>query len=250
MNKVISYLRRSVVPVLGIAAAAVLFTACLKDKNDNNVDVPAAGLMAFNLAPDQQSVVIALSGNWLTQQPLGFTNFTGTYRNIYTGNREVASYDYPANEALAAVNQNFEDSSYYSVFVVGYDDNYRNVVTQDNFDDLSASSGKAYVRYINAVADSVNASAVTIANGGTNVVNDNAAFAHVSNFTAVDPGEISVAIKQGSAIDASRNITVEAKKVYTILLVGVPGATDDDKKVQIRFIENGTLTDEEGTNGE
>lgn len=246
MNKVISYLRRSLVPVLGLVTTAVLFTACLKD-NDEHVDIPAAGLMAFNLAPDQESVVIALSGNWLTQQPLGFGSYTGTYRNIYTGNREVASYDYPANEPLAAINQDFKDSTWYSAFVIGYDGNYRNVVVTDNFDSLSASSGKAYVRYINAVADSVNASAVTIAKGGSNVVNDNAAFGHVSEFTAVDPGEISIAIKQGSAIDASRSITVEEKQVYTILLIGVPGETSDQKKVQIKFINNGTLTDEDGS---
>jgi hypothetical protein len=241
MNKVISYLRRSMVPVLGLVTTAVLFTACLKD-NDDQPNIPAAGLMAFNLAPDQESVVIALSGNWLTQQPLGFSNYTGTYRNVYTGNRELASFDYPDNEPLAAVNQEFKDSTYYSAFVIGYGDNYRNVIVTDNFDSLSATSGKAYVRYINAVADSVNASAVTIGN----VVNDNASFGHISEFTAVDPGDITIAIKQGSAIDASRNIAVEAKKVYTILLIGVPGDTSEGKKVQIKFINNGTLTDEDG----
>lgn len=246
MNKVISYLRRGVLPVVGILTAAVLFTACLKDNDNDIADIPAAGLMAFNLAPDQESVVIALSGNLLTQQPLGFSNYTGTYRNIYTGNREVSSYDYPANDPLASISQQFDSGKYYSAFVVGYDDNYRNIVTTDNFDSLSASSGKAYVRYIYAVADSVNNSAVTIAKGGSNLVNDNAAFGHISEFTAVDPGEISVAVKQGSAIDASRNITVEAKKVYTILLIGVPGDSTEAKKPQIRFVLNGALTDENG----
>jgi hypothetical protein len=67
MNKVFSYLRRSMVPVLMVATAGLLFTACLKDKDNNTADVPAAGLMAFNLAPDQQSVVITLSNNTLTQ---------------------------------------------------------------------------------------------------------------------------------------------------------------------------------------
>jgi hypothetical protein len=247
MNKVISILRRSLVPVLGLVTIAVLFTACLKDKDNNNADIPASGLMAFNLAPDQESVAIALSGNWLTPQPLGFSNFTGVYRNIYTGNREVATYDYPATEPLAASNQNFEDGKYYSLFVIGYADHYRNVIATDNFDSLSATAGKAYVRYINAIADSVNASAVTVAKGGSNVISENAAFGQVSEFTAVDPGEISVAVKQGSAIDASRSITVEEKKVYTILLQGVPGETGDAKKVQIKFVNNGTLTDETGS---
>lgn len=246
MNKVILYLRRSLVPVVGVMTAAVLFTACLKDKN-NDVNVPASGLMSFNLSPDQQSVVIAIGGNWLTQSPLNFTSYTGVYQNIYTGNREVTSYDYPANDPLAVTSKTFEDGKYYSAFVIGYDDNYRNVVVADNFDSLNASSGKAYVRYINAVADSVNASAVTIAKNGSNVVNDNAVFGQVSDFTAIDPGEISIAVRQGSAIDATRNITVEAKKVYTILLVGLPGATDEGKKVQVKFISNGTLTDENGS---
>jgi hypothetical protein len=246
MNKVISYLRRSLVPVLGLMTVAVLFTACLKDKDNDNVDIPAAGLMAFNLAPDQESVVIALDGNVLTQQPLGFSNYTGTYYNIYTGNRAVKSYDYPANDPIASASHDFDTSKYYSAFVVGYGDNYRNIVAEDNFDALSATSGKAYVRYIYAVADSVNPSAVTIAKGGSNVVNDNAAFGDLSEFTAVDPGEISVAVKQGSAIDVSRNITVEEKKVYTILLIGVPGETSEAKKPQIRFVLNGALTDEDG----
>lgn len=246
MNKLLSFVRRRLVPVMGVIAVAVLFTACLKDK-DNPTDIPAAGLMAFNLAPDQESVVIALSGNWLTNQPMGFTSFTGNYRNIYTGTREVVSYDYPSNDALAVASGDFEDGKYYSVFVIGSGDNYRNVVATDNFDSLNATSGKAYVRYINAVTDSVNSPLVTIAQSGSNVVSENAAFGNVSEFTAVNPGEISIAIKQGSAIDATRNITVAEKKVYTVLLLGVPGETSESKKVQIRFVENGTLTDEAGS---
>lgn len=247
MSRIIMYLRRSLVPVLGLVATSVLFTACLKDKDDDYHNIPAAGLMAVNLAPDQESVVITLSGNILTQQPLGFANYTGVYHNVYTGNREVAFYDYPSNEPLASINHEFKDSTYYSLFVIGYDDNYRNVIVTDQFDSLSATSGKAYVRYINAIADSVNAASVTVAKGGSNVVNDNAEFGKVSDFTAVDPGEISIAVKQGSAVDVNRTITVEEKKVYTIFLQGVPGETGESKKVQIRYITNGTLTDEDGS---
>lgn len=242
MSKVLLCLRKSVVPLMAIVAAGVLFTSCLKHNNDD--DIPAAGLMAFNLAPDQQSVVVALSGNSLTYSPLAYTNYTGTYQRIYVGNRTVQSFDYPNNTPLASTSQDFEQDKYYSVFVVGNNNSYRNVVSFDNFDSLSASSGKAYVRYINAITDSVNTPTVTIAAGGTNVVNENAAYASVSEFTAVNPGDIAVAAKNGSVFDASRTITVEAKKAYSILLTGVPGATDDAKKVQIKFVLNGTLTDE------
>jgi predicted alpha/beta hydrolase family esterase len=82
---------------------------------------------------------------------------------------------------------------------------------------------------------------VTITSGGTPASN-NAAFASVSEFTAVNPGDVTIAVSEGS-INASRTITVEQKKVYTVLLVS--GASTADP-AQIKFISNGTLDDEAG----
>lgn len=243
MYKVLMNVRRTVVPMLMVALAGVLFTACLKDKDNGNNDIPAAGLMAFNLAPDQQSVVITLSGNTLTQSPLAYTNYTGGYLPIYIGNRPVKAYDYPDNTPLASTDFNFEQDKYYSVFVVGNDDHYRNVVAADNLDSLDAN-GSAYIRYINAITDSVNASTVTIAAGGNNVVNEPAQFAAVSEFKPLSAGEVSIAVKNNNGVDASRSITVEQNKVYTVLLTGVPGAADETNKVQIKYITNGTITNE------
>ena len=245
MNKVFSYLRRSIVPVLAVTIAGMLFSACLKDKDNNNANVPAAGLMSFNLAPDQQSVTITLSNNTLTRSPLAYTNFSGVYQPIYVGNRQIAAFDYPETTPLASTSFNFEQDKYYSLFVVGINNNYRTIVAHDNIDSLSATNGKAYIRYINAITDSVNTSNVTIAAGGANVVNDNAAYASISQFTPVNPGDVNIAVKNSNGVDANRTITVEQSKVYTILLAGVPGATDDSKKVQIKFILNGALTDDQ-----
>lgn len=244
MKKVTLSFRRSVFAGLAIMAAAVLFTACSKNKNDD-VDIPAAGLMAVNLSPDQQSVVVTLSGNLLTRAPLSYTSFTGGYQNIYIGERAVQSFDYPSSKPLASQNYTFANDKYYSVFVIGANNSYRNVVTVDNVDSLSSTSGNAYIRYVNGVTDSVNTPVVTIAKGGTNVISETAAYAGVSDFKEVAPGELTITAKNGAAIDASRTITVEQGKVYTVLVSGVPGATDDTK-VQIRFIQNGTLTDESG----
>jgi hypothetical protein len=241
MNKVLLYLRRSMIPVVAVVSSGVLFSACLKDKDYNNPDIPAAGLTSFNLAPDQSGLVIRLSGNSLTQSPLTYTGYT--YNNLYVGNRNIESFSYNSNSQLTSTNYNFEQDKYYSLFVIGNNGAYRNVVSVDNFDSLSASSGKAYVRYVNAITDSVNTPTVTIAASGSNVVNENAAYGGVGAFTAVTAGSITVAVKNNNGVDANRNITVEQKKAYTILLVGVPGATDENKKVQIRYISSGTLTD-------
>ena len=127
------------------------------------------------------------------------------------------------------------------MFVIGANGHYQNLVTDDNFDSLAAKSGKAFVRYINAIADS-SKPLVTIAANGNNVVSNNASFASVSDFATIDAGDVAVRVNSGSSIDVSRNITLEQNKVYTVLLVGTPGAADPTKAVQIKFISNGTVT--------
>jgi hypothetical protein len=224
--------------ISGVLLTGLLFSACKKSTFENN-DPDVAGLMAFNLAPDK-SVEIGISGNALTNGPLAFTSYTGAYLRIYPGTRPFESYDYANGDSLDVTNFEFEPNKYYSAFVVGSAGNYQNVVVNDNLDTLT-SSGPAYVRYVNAINGTTNP-AVTITSGGTNVVNSNAAFASVSDFVAIEPGAATITVNEGS-VNATRTITLEQKNVYTILLVS--GATSADP-AQIKFIVNGSLTDESG----
>lgn len=219
----------------------VLFTSC-KKSNFENTDPGVAGLMAFNLSPDK-SVAIGIGGNALTHSPLAFNSFTGVYLPIYPGTRSVESFDYNSGDSVAAASFDFAAKKYYSVFVVGAGGTYQNVIVNDNFDSLSASSGKAYIRYINGIAGSTNP-AITISAGGTSVVSENAAFATVSEFVAVTPGDVAITVNEGTAVNASRTITVEQKKVYTVLLSS--GATTGDP-AQIKYVVNGTLDEETGS---
>lgn len=229
--------------------SVVLLASACKKSNENIPPTPVAALMAFNLAPDVPSLGIALSGNNLTNTPLSFTNYTGTYLNIYPGSRSIESYNAGSNATLASNTYNFEEGKFYTLFVAGANNVYKNIVTSDNYDSLSATSGKAYIRYINAIPDS-SKPAVTITAGGSNIVNEQAAFTGVSDFTEVNPGEVTVAINNQGNIQANRTINLEQRKAYTVLLVGIPGETDTDKRVQIRYIENGSLTDDTGTGGQ
>ena len=231
-------LRKSIFVAASVLFIAVLFSACKKDKGDV-VQTPVAGLMAFNLVTDQPAVSVGLSGNLLGGAPLSYGSYTGTYLNVYAGDRQISSYG-ASNTLLDSLTYPFEQGKYYSLFVTGTNNNYKNIVVQDNYDSLTASSGKAYVRYINAIAGSA-PSNVGITSGEANVVSDIASPGKVSAFTAVTPGALTVNVSNGSS--ASRTITVAQQKAYTILLMGQPNQTDSTKAVQIRFIENGTVTD-------
>ncbi|MGV3765269.1 MAG: DUF4397 domain-containing protein [Chitinophagaceae bacterium] len=233
-------LRKTLLLACGVVLSGVFFASCQKD--NEGTAVPVSGLMAFNLAPDIANAGITLSGNSLTQAPLAYTNFTGGYLSVYTGNREAQSYDFSQNTTLATSNNVFEDGKFYSLFLVGANDTYRNIIVRDNFDSLSSTSGKAYIRYINAIPDSSQPQ-VSIVAGGSNIADDAARFGTVSGFMEVNPGEVAISVNNESNIDLSRTITLEQSKAYTVLLIGLPGATDTTQQTKIRFIENGRLTE-------
>lgn len=239
MKKLFSFVRLHFIPLSGLFLIIFLFSACKKDVD--RVQQPAAGLMAFNLAPDNAAVGVALSGNNFTNAPLAYTNYTGGYRGVFVGNRSVESYDYFSGAALATTQQLFRDSAYYSLFVLGTAGHYTNLLVQDNLDSLSAANGQAYVRYVNAIPDSTKP-LVTISSGGVNIVNSTAAYATASDFTGITPGDISITVNNESTFNVSRTISVESGKVYTILLTGIPEQTDTTKAVQIKFITNGTIS--------
>ena len=238
--KSLFFFRRLFVGLTGMIALSFLLLSCTKFNDDDDSNIPGAGLMTFNLAPDQAGIYITLSGNNLNNLPLGYTNYSGVYQAIYPGDRAVQSYSYPSDTAIAGGTHAFSPDKFYSLFVVGANGHYKNVVTNDNFDSLAATAGKAFVRYINAIPDS-SKPLVTIAANGNNVVNDNASFSSVSEFKIIDAGDVAVKVNNNTSIDASRNITLEQGKVYTVLLVGSPGAADTTKAVQIKFISNGTI---------
>ncbi len=242
MKRFFSSFRFGLVPLSGVLVVAVLLSACTKlDDDDNGQQTPVSGLMAFNLIADKPGIGIALNGNNLVNAPLSYTNFTGTYQRVYSGNREIESFDAGSDSSLAKSGHNFEPDKYYSLFVAGANGVYRNIVTHDNFDSLNSSAGKAYIRYINAIPDSTQPT-VTIAANGNNVFNSPASFTTISDFAAADPGQVSIAVKNNTTIDANRNITLEQGKVYTVLLIGIPGSADTTKAVQIKFVENGSLS--------
>ena len=94
MKRIFSSIRSALVSLSGVIVVAILLSACSKfDDDDNGTDTPVSGLMAFNLVPDKEAIGVAIGNNLLTNAPLQYTNFTGTYQRIFPGNREVEAFD-------------------------------------------------------------------------------------------------------------------------------------------------------------
>ena len=220
--------------------SAITFSAC---KKDDTPATPTSGLMAFNLIPDSTGpVIFVLDNSTLANTAFSFTNYTGSYLPVYSGTRTLKLYEASnPSTVLATTATDYEATKYYSAFAIGADGNYQNLVTNDELDSLPSSTGNAFVRYINAIPDSSHP-VVTISANGTEQVKENAPFGKVSDFTQIAPGDISLDVSNDSTISANRTIPVQQNGVYTVLIMGMPGAADTSKAVQIKYIVNGTIT--------
>ena len=236
-NKIFSVFRNKYLYIL--LFAALTFSAC---KKEDVATTPTSGLMAFNLISDStQPVVFVLDNNTLANASIGFNNFTGGYLDVFSGARTVKLYETNSDSALASTSYTFQPGMYYSAFAMGANGTYKNMIVADNLDSLPTSTGNAFVRYVNAIPDS-SGQTITVSSNGSDVVNTNTSFGDVSNFTGIAPAAISIGLKNESSISATKTITLEKDKVYTILLTGMPNASDTAKAVRIKYIVNGTVT--------
>jgi hypothetical protein len=227
--------------LIALTASIFIFSSCKKDTGVNT-NTDTSGLMAFNLIPDSSSSVgFLISGNLLTNSPLAFSNYTGNYLPVYSGTRDVQLINAADDSVQATTSYAFVPTRYYSLFALGANGHYSNLIVNDNLDSLSATSDNAFVRYINAIPDSTKPT-VTFSSNGTNVVEEQAPYASISDFKEVTPGDIDLKVNNESTFSAERTITVEKNKVYTVLLMGLPGQTDTTRAVQIKYIQNGTVT--------
>ncbi|HUZ60888.1 MAG TPA: DUF4397 domain-containing protein [Hanamia sp.] len=223
-----------------LTIVTITFSACKKVPATPSSST-SSGLMIFNLIPENSlSVAFAFSNVSLTNTPLPFPNYSGSYLSIPSGTEQLGLYKANSDSLLQATNFVFESSKYYTAFALGANGNYINMITDDHLDSLPTNTGNAFVRYINAIPDS-SKPMVTISSNGNNIVNAATPFTTVSNFIGIAPGNISVNMNNGSDISSSRTISLGANDVYTILLTGIPNTTDTTTAVQIRYIQNGSI---------
>lgn len=236
MKKKTSFFKTSVI-VAGLLVTSLFLSSCLKN---NSQPTPSAGLMILNLVPDQQSVDVFADNSRLLNVPLQYFTFSGNYLSLYIGNRQLQSYGYGSATPIATTTASLKDSSYYSLFVVGTDGDYKNVFVEDKFSSLPTTTGNAFVRYINAVTGDQESN-ISISKGSDPLFDDANKLGFVSDFKEVTPGDIDIASVQEGSSPVTRSITVEQNGIYTVLIAGIPGTTDAEKGIQIKFIKNGNL---------
>lgn len=238
MEKLFLSLRRKISLSCIIMLMLVLSVGCKKDSVDEHMD-PVSHLMSFNLAPDKAAVNISVSGDVITNQPLGYPNYTGLYQDVDPGLQTVQSVDVGLNAAMASASLSFEEDKYYSLFVLGNQGNYSNIIVRDNYESLPVGSGKSYVRYINAIPDSSDLTVSITANGSVILATD-VHYATVSDFFPLDGLDLVIGIDNGVNVTAQETFNFQIGKAYTVLFTGIPGTPDLSKAVKIQYALTGS----------
>ncbi len=224
----------------GMLALLTIFSACNDDNNDIQPNKNVAGFMAVNLVTDQPGVGVALSGN-MVGAALPYLGYTGGYVRAYPGERSTDAFAADSHNTLASTTFDYKPQKYYSLFVIGSNGNYKNVVVNDGVDTMNAASGKSYFRFINALADSASVT-LKVSNDTAEIFSEDADYGKVSPFMELDSGKVTIAIDGGSKASTERTVDLEGQNAYTFLISGDPNSQEMDDTVQLRYIINGKLT--------
>ncbi len=216
------------------SAIAIGSLASCQKENIDYPSIPAARLMAYNLAPDLPAVAFSV-GTTPISDMLAYTGHTVNYVPVEAGSRQVGVLNLNNGTTVTSQTATFSDNLRYSAFLIGSKGNYQMVLAPDNAGAIARSTGNAWVRYINAVVDNPSGTADITISGQTEA----AAFGALSEFMAVTPGTTTVEIRSIDNFETSKTISLEPNKLYTVMFVGVSGATDPLSAVQARVEVSG-----------
>ncbi|RXK83699.1 DUF4397 domain-containing protein [Filimonas effusa] len=227
-------LKRTMLIMGTVVAASLALSSCSKSVDAENT--PIAGLIAFNVATDQNyGIGISLSGSEFLSSALGYANYTGGYQAVATGQRIVRSYSATTGSTMAQTTTNFELGKYYSVVVAGANGNYRNLVVEDKYDELPTSNGNIFIRYFNTIPDSSKLTVTITPEGNPAITDANVGFGAISDFKELPAGNVIVSITNGSNIVASKKKEdIKSNQVYAVLLAGIPSSTGADS-IDVKF---------------
>lgn len=211
-----------------LLCAAVLFSACKKDKPNDPVIQPAK-LALLVSSPGAPELSFFANGNKVATAKALTYNTVINYMDLAPGTGEFSFKKKDVTDVLAKINYTAKTGVSYSLIVGDKSPKAALVLVED---DLSApATDKAKVRFVNLSPDAP-ALDLFVA-GKADAGLSKKAFKEVSGFVNVDPAaEVKFEIKENGKTDVLATLDkfkVEKGKIYTIWARGLKDATDATK---------------------
>lgn len=222
--------------LLGIGCFLLLFTSCLKSKNDYTPP-PAGYVTFFQAAPDEQPVDLYFNSNKVNLAPLQYGDGID-YFKAFPGLRTINIYNSNTQTLLFSDTATIRPNIAYSLFLIN------NAQQQPGLflvtDSISKpASGKATLRFINVSPD---APAVDLAVKDSAAFVTNKGFKGFSSFIPKTGGQTyNFEIRQhgtNKVLATLLGVTLNSGLVYTIWLHGLANTAIDGDKLTASLVTN------------
>lgn len=220
---------------LTLASLAILVTSCLDDINIPD-PTPAAYVSIYQGSHTAPDLNIFADNNQVTQQPLGFSEFIA-YSPFFVGERLMRYTSASNTSSILEQNVTLEVDRIYSIFLSSKDDQLESTLVEDVWEDpvadlaqlrfahLSEDLGEIFVEF----------------SGLTTPITPNVNFQDITDFAELQPGRFDIAIKSvenGETLLEIDEVEIKEKYVYTLILKGIQGASENSKELDLQLITN------------
>ena len=222
--------------LLGIGCLLpLLFTSCLKSKNDYTPP-PSAYVTFFQSSPDEEPLDLYFNNNKVNQVPLHYGDGID-YFQAYPGLRTVNLYGAGSMSAVYSDTVRLKPNIAYSLYMVNTPANPGIFLITDSIS--QPASGKATLRFVNVSSD---AGAVDLAVKDSAAFVTNKAFKSFSSFIPKNGGatyNFEVRQHGTNTVLASLNgVTLNSGLVYTIWLHGLANTSITGDKLALSIVTN------------
>lgn len=214
---------------------SLLFTSCLKTKNDYTPPPPVAYVAFFQASPDEQPLDLFFNNNKVNQLPLHYGDGID-YFQAYPGLRTVNLYN-SGGTIVFSDTVRLTPNIAYSLFMVNTAAHPGLFLVTDSIS--RPATGKATLRFINVSPD---APAVDLAIKDSAAFVTNKAFKGFSSFIPKNGGQIyNFEIRQhgtNTVLATLNSVTLNNGLVYTVWLHGLANTTLPSDKLTADIVTN------------
>lgn len=227
--KKVDLLIRKKAGIIGIfGLMAILFSSCLKNNDNANVDAPPSALISVvNASPGTQPLDFYLDQNKANIQAINYGSGLD-YLKAYVGKRTATFYLAGTQQKVKSDTATLRADRFYTLYLTNVSTNPDFLLLQDAI--TKPADGTTTIRLVNVSAD---APAVDLAIKNGQVLATNKAYKGYSDFVSIPGGNThTLEVRQAGSntvLATVNDVQLKSGSVYTVWLQGVTAATDATK---------------------